>query len=342
MQQVLLEEDEVARTAAETQSMKDEAQTDLDMAMPALQSSMEALGALNKQDITEIKSFVKPPALVQKTMQAVNTLLQEKPDWETAKKVLTDAQLTKRLMDFDKDSIPDHVIKQIRRFTDDPSFQPENVAKQSNAAKSLCLWVHAMDKYDAVSRQVAPKKEVLRRSEAALLVAMEQLQQKQAQSREVERRVAQLKQQLDDSQREEQSLARKMEVTNARLARAGKLTTSLADEEARWRHTAGTLTASMELLVGDVFLCVAAISYVGPFTGKFREALLSQWHAQCVALNVPVSAQCSLFSTLSGAVEVREWTLRGLPNPNPNPNPNPGARVDAVGLPNPNPNPTQP
>jgi len=313
MQQVLLEEDEVARTAAETQAMKDEAQTDLDEAMPALHASMEALGALNKGDITEIKSFVKPPALVQKTMQAVNTLLQEKPDWETAKKVLTDSQLTKRLMDFDKDSIPDHVIKQIRRFTDDASFQPENVAKQSNAAKSLCLWVHAMDKYDAVSRLVAPKKEALRRSEAALLVAMEQLKDKQAQSREVERQVAQLKQQLEDSQREEQSLAKKMEVTNARLVRAGKLTTSLADEEARWRETANKLTASMDLLVGDVFLCAAAISYIGPFTGQYREALLTKWHARCVELRIPVSEQCSLFNTLSDAVEVREWTLWGLP-----------------------------
>lgn len=87
MQQVLAEEADVKKYAAETQAMKDDAQADLDEAMPAVHAAVEALGALNKHDITEIKSFVKPPTLVQKTMEAVNTLLGEKPDWETAKKV---------------------------------------------------------------------------------------------------------------------------------------------------------------------------------------------------------------------------------------------------------------
>ena len=91
--------------------------------LPALDAAERALSALNKNDIVEIKTFVKPPALVQVkewkgfgrgrggsgcwiamcegtpsphcypccpsqlTMEGVCILLQEKPDWDTAKKV---------------------------------------------------------------------------------------------------------------------------------------------------------------------------------------------------------------------------------------------------------------
>lgn len=55
--------------------------------LPALEAAEKALSALNKNDIVEIKTFSKPPALVQLTMEGVCILLHEKPDWETAKRV---------------------------------------------------------------------------------------------------------------------------------------------------------------------------------------------------------------------------------------------------------------
>lgn len=70
------EEAEVKEQTARTQEIKDDAQKDLDEALPALNSAVEALNALNKNDITEIKSFTKPPPLVQLTMEGVCVLLQ--------------------------------------------------------------------------------------------------------------------------------------------------------------------------------------------------------------------------------------------------------------------------
>ena len=87
----------------------DDAKADLEEAMPALNSAMDSLKALNKNDITEIKSFAKPPPLVQMTMEAVCILKGEKPDWDSAKKVLNDSGFMKSLEEFDKDNIPDAV-----------------------------------------------------------------------------------------------------------------------------------------------------------------------------------------------------------------------------------------
>lgn len=61
--------------AEETQELADDAQADLDVAMPALEAATKALEALNKNDINELKAFVKPPALVQIVMEAVCVLL---------------------------------------------------------------------------------------------------------------------------------------------------------------------------------------------------------------------------------------------------------------------------
>jgi transcription elongation factor GreA-like protein len=44
--------------------------------MPAFQAAVSALDTLNKADIIEMKTFIKPPALVQLTMEAVCILLQ--------------------------------------------------------------------------------------------------------------------------------------------------------------------------------------------------------------------------------------------------------------------------
>ena len=48
----------------------------------------QALGSLNKKDMTEIKSYGCPPALVETVMQAVMILLGKEPTWAEAKRQL--------------------------------------------------------------------------------------------------------------------------------------------------------------------------------------------------------------------------------------------------------------
>ena len=69
------------------QTMRNEARAEVQAALPALRAAEEALQALNKNDIGEVKTFPKPPALVQLTMEGVLVLLGEKPDWDTARRV---------------------------------------------------------------------------------------------------------------------------------------------------------------------------------------------------------------------------------------------------------------
>lgn len=57
------------------QTLADEAQADLDLALPAMEAATKALESLNKADINELRVFNKPPHLVKFVMEAVCLLL---------------------------------------------------------------------------------------------------------------------------------------------------------------------------------------------------------------------------------------------------------------------------
>lgn len=75
-----MKDDESAakQKAMETQVIADDAQRDLDAALPALEAANKALDALDKNDIAEIRVFTKPPQLVQTVMESVCLMLGQK------------------------------------------------------------------------------------------------------------------------------------------------------------------------------------------------------------------------------------------------------------------------
>jgi len=69
--------------------------------------SMQALEALNKKDLGEIKAYNNPPELVETVMQAVMILRQSDPTWAEAKRQIGDTNFIKQLVEFDKDNMSD-------------------------------------------------------------------------------------------------------------------------------------------------------------------------------------------------------------------------------------------
>ena len=57
-----------------------------------------------------------------------------------------------------------------------------------------------------------------------------------------------------------------------------------------WDIAVAQMTADKELLVGDVLLASAFISYVGPFTKEFREVLMSSKFTPFLMKEFQVSA----------------------------------------------------
>jgi dynein heavy chain len=84
----------------------------------------------------------------------------------------------------------------------------------------------------------------LQGAEEELAVVMTTLKEKQKKLAGVEAQIAELQKMYDDSVAEKKHLEKTMSLTTARLKRAGKLTTALADEKIRWEES---------VIVSDLF-----------------------------------------------------------------------------------------
>ncbi|XP_038058161.1 dynein heavy chain 6, axonemal-like isoform X2 [Patiria miniata] len=317
VRKVVLDDEATAKVKAEeTQAIADDAQRDLDEALPALESAQKALDALDKNDISEIKVFNKPPDMVLTVMETICILLGVKPDWPSAKGLLSDPNFLKRLMDYDKDNVPDSYLKKLKKYIENPKFVPEVVEKTSKACKSMCMWVRAVDLYSKVFRTVEPKKKKLKEAEDELAATMSVLKEKQDKLAAVEAQIAELQASYDASVNEKETLVKTMAQTAGRLKRAGKLTTALGDEQGRWQESVLEFEKEIGNVVGNVFVAAACVAYFGAFTSSYRVELVKRWTDCCKELEIPVTDELTLLKVLADPFEIRQWNADGLPRDN--------------------------
>lgn len=294
--------------------MADLAQQDLNEALPALQEAMLALEALNKKDIGEIKSYGRPPALVEKVMDAVMILKGSDPNWAESKRQLGDPNFIKSLVNFDKDNISDRVLNKIGKYVAQADFTPDIIGRVSSAARSLCMWVRAMEMYGRIYRVVEPKKLKLNAAMSQLKEKQDALAEAKRKLAEVEANMATIRQNYDDRISQKEELRRNAEQTEMMLDRAGKLVSGLAGEKERWENTVQDLETRMGYLVGDCLIAAAFLSYMGPFLSNYREELVSKhWIKEIHNLGVPRDPNFNFCSFMARPTLVREWNIQGLP-----------------------------
>ena len=131
--------------------------------------------------------------------------------WDPAKKMMADSKFLQSLFDYDKDNIKVEVIEKIRPYTTSPDFEPELIGKASKAAKGLCQWVRAMEVYDRVAKVVAPKRAALAAAEAEFAEVSELVRQKKESLAEVERKIAALQAQFEETNTRKEELARQVD-----------------------------------------------------------------------------------------------------------------------------------
>ncbi|MGH0158032.1 UNVERIFIED_CONTAM: hypothetical protein FKN15_035543 [Acipenser sinensis] len=317
VRRVVMEDEATSKVKAEeTQAIADDAQRDLDEALPALEAANKALDSLDKADISEVRVFPKPPDLVQTVMEAICILLNAKPDWSSAKQVLGDSNFLRKLMEYDKDNIKPHILQKLQKYIHNPDFIPEKVEKVSKACKSMCMWVRAMDLYSRVVKEVEPKRQKLNAAQIELDFTMSTLKEKQKQLMAVEEQIKVLQNQFDSSVAEKETLVKTMALTEARLIRAGKLTAALGDEQIRWQESIANFEEEIGNVTGNVFIAAACVAYYGAFTSHYRQLLIDWWIKRCQELQIPISSNFSLINILGDPYEIRQWNTDGLPRDN--------------------------
>lgn len=234
--------------------------------------------------------------------------------WGPSKRVLGDMKFMQGLIEFDKDNIPLPNITQIRKkFIGNPDFDPEKIKSASTAAEGLCKWVIAIEKYDIVARVVAPKKKALAEAEASYNTAMGALEKKRAQLAAVQAKLATLQETMAQTKARKQKLENQVVDCSKKLERAEQIIGGLGGEKGRWKQISIDLGKSYPFLTGDVLISSGIIAYLGAFTQRYREAQLEDWVERVRKLNIPTSGDYNFNNTLGNPIEIRAWTIAGLP-----------------------------
>ena len=151
---------------------------DLAKAEPALLAAQHALDTLDKNNLTEMKSFANPPAAVMSVSAAVMCLMApngkvpKDRSWKNAKAFMGNVDyFLNALKTYDKENIHENCRKEVQVYVNDTEFVPELVKTKSGAAAGLCSWVINILKFYEVFCDVAPKRMALLKANAELQAA---------------------------------------------------------------------------------------------------------------------------------------------------------------------------
>uniref|UniRef100_A0A182Y5Q8 Dynein heavy chain tail domain-containing protein n=1 Tax=Anopheles stephensi TaxID=30069 RepID=A0A182Y5Q8_ANOST len=286
---------------------------DLQRAMPALNAAVAALDSLNKKDMNEIKSYSRPPTRVELVMEAVMILLGKEPTWAESKRQLGEQKFLDTLKGFDRNNITERTLKTIGGYVRNPDLEPDKVGTVSKAAKSLMLWVRAIENYGKVYKFVGPKIRKMEDANASLLEKQNELAAAERKLIELAEKLAQLRAEYDAKMAEKLLLEETARQMALKLERARNLVNNLAGECTRWLATKSELESTYARLIGDTLLAAGYLTYLGPVNLETRTNLLAQWLIDLEMHETPFTPKFSLTAYFYDPGVLIRWHENGLP-----------------------------
>jgi dynein heavy chain len=309
------EASEVGIQANEVRAIKERVELKLQDARPAMEEAKAALEVLNDDDITEIKGFTNPPTAVSMVLEAIMIYLKEpKTDWPSARKVMGDKSFKDKLKNYEVENISSRTLANVRKIINKKDFDPAIIIKKAKAAACLAQWCIAMESYAVIRTKVRPLEEELAHTSQIYDEAQSKLDKKLADLKQVQDYVAQLEKDFNDTVDRINNLNDNIKGNEMKLERAVKLIDLTKEEGENWQETVAVLRVDAVKLIGDVFLGTASISYIGQFTGVYRDMILTEWIERLRHFNLPFSDNYKLTTALGDPVKIREWNMNGLPS----------------------------
>ncbi|KAL8008331.1 putative AAA+ ATPase domain, dynein heavy chain region D6 P-loop domain, immunoglobulin-like protein [Plasmopara halstedii] len=334
--------DEAAKCAiiqTEVTEKQRSTQEDLAKAEPAVQQAMAALDSLNKKDLGECKTMSKPPAGVDDVFSATMVLLAgvhpnvqvtktgkvKDVKWDTVKKQLLGniPEYIEYLVGFkqvvDEGKVPTTNWKEVRAYLEMEHFNYDTILTRNKAAAGLCSWVINIVMYYDIVITVEPKRQALAAANLELEAANARLIEVTALVAELQAKLDKLLAEAAAADKEKEDAINAVEIGNRKMKLAGTLTNDLSSENDRWGINVLQLQKEKELLVGDVLLASAFISYIGPFTKPFRDELITKhWMPFLLTAaggkSIAMSEEANPLVILTNDAQIAQWNTQKLPS----------------------------
>uniref|UniRef100_A0A3B4UD57 Dynein axonemal heavy chain 10 n=1 Tax=Seriola dumerili TaxID=41447 RepID=A0A3B4UD57_SERDU len=294
---------------------KKEAESSLAEALPALEAARNALQDLEKSDVTEIRSFAKPPKQVQVVCECILVLRGYKEiSWQSAKGMMSEANFLRSLMEMDCDSINNNQVRTVKGFLKNLQTSFEEMQAISKAGSGMLKFVEAIMGYCEVAREIKPKREKVARLERNFFQSKRELEGIQSELNNIQKELQALGEKYQAAMEEKQLLQEEAELMERRLIAADKLISGLSSENERWTQDLEELKQRRVRLLGDCLISAAFLSYEGAFSWDFRNEMVYQvWVNDVQERGIPLSQPFKLESLLTDEVEISRWGSEGLP-----------------------------
>eukprot|EP00742_Colponemidia_sp_Colp-10_P004363 GILJ01004656.1.p1 GENE.GILJ01004656.1~~GILJ01004656.1.p1 ORF type:complete len:2862 (-),score=582.32 GILJ01004656.1:82-7611(-) len=296
---------------------KEAADKALEEALPALEAAADALKGLNKNDLTEIKSFSNPPFYVLNVLVCVMILNNENESggWKAARAMMSAPDFMKKLIDYPKDEMTDRMARKVKEYFKDEQFNEQTLGQVSRAGKGLFMWVEAMLKYHAIAREVEPKKRLVKQMQKSLETSKRELEEIESELSRVTEEKRILEEKLSEAKSEQKQLQDEANMMERKLTAASKLISGLTSERSRWTADKDELKSKKNRLVGDSLLAAAFLSYTGAFNFDFRKQMVyTHWHDDILNRGLPLTQPYRVEDLLTTDVEISRWASQGLPS----------------------------
>ncbi|XP_015433748.1 PREDICTED: dynein beta chain, ciliary-like [Dufourea novaeangliae] len=311
---------EIKEVVSERQKRCDE---DLMKAEPAVRQAEAALDTLNKNNLTELKSFGTPPEQVAMVAQAVLVLfaprgqIPKDRSWKACKAMMghVDTFLS-QLRNYDKENIHAEVVKAIQPYINNKEFDPEIIYSKSQAAAGLCSWVRNIMVFHYINETVKPLRNALAQANAELKAALDHLNSLRGRLAELQKVLDVLGERMNAALEEKQKCQDEADATALTIDLANRLVNGLASEKIRWTETVETLTNSEVTVPGNILLITAFLSYMGCFTRKYRHDLMNEnWlpYLETLEPKIPRTPSLDVLTLLSDDAQIAQWNNEGLP-----------------------------
>ncbi|MCQ2818153.1 MAG: hypothetical protein MJ252_12880, partial [archaeon] len=202
----------------------------------------------------------------------------------------------------------------------EPKDQAERDAKAEELKKvfggvgELYKWLWNMYQYFYAAKKVQPLQEDVDRKTADLNLKIAELT-------EVQEKVAALEQELAIvmAAKNEAEATLKKAVDDETMYRnqlnlARRFTNALGSSSERWKLNIEEYNANLQVIIGDIILASAFVSYVGPFPKKYREKIMTQFGEFITNNGIPKSETAlDPLKILTNDAEIAKWNNQKLP-----------------------------
>ncbi|EGD79180.1 outer dynein arm heavy chain beta [Salpingoeca rosetta] len=317
-------EQEKVRVINEDVSAKQKScEEDLAKAEPALVAAQEALNTLNKNNLTELKSFGAPPAIVVTVSAAVMCLLApgkvpKDRSWKAAKAMMGNVtEFLDKLLNYDKENIPEPNLKAVYPYLKDPEFDPDFVRGKSLAAAGLCAWARNIVTFYEIFCDVEPKRQALAAANAQLEAAQTKLNKIMDKIKKLDEALHRLQMEFQEATDAKLKCQAEADATNRTISLANRLVGGLASEKERWGEAVQNFKQQGITLPGDVLMVTAFISYTGCFTKKYRDMLYNERWVPFLKSGlkspIPCTEGLDPLAILTDNAQVASWQNEDLP-----------------------------